>query len=335
MLPALLYFATSLALLALARRFVASFTHAAAIVLLLLPLTFTGRALLTGRLMAPVDIQYLSEPFYGLKSVTPYAPDMLDVVTQMVPWRAAVRESLGRGEWPLLNPHTLCGDVLAAAAQPAAYSPFTLIACLMDPAASFNFSGAIAFFLAAFGAFLFARDLGCGEVAALFGAVAFAFNGPLAFAILWPVGFSWALLPLVMLGARRVVREPGGRAVGLLTTAFVLDILAGHPETTLHVVALGAVWGVFELFKLHSQRAQWHGKRTVGAHSRAPLQFDPRSTLGLSFGRAIGGALLAGALALGLTAIYLLPVIDAASQPVEQPFRQQVFAKSKRGAPAH
>src|SRR5258708_18743610 len=87
MLPALLYFATSLALLVLARRFVASFTGAAAIVLLLLPLTFTGRALLTGRLMAPVDIQYLSEPFYGLKSVTPYDPDMLDVATQMVPWR--------------------------------------------------------------------------------------------------------------------------------------------------------------------------------------------------------------------------------------------------------
>src|SRR5258708_5642977 len=308
MLPALLYFATSLALLALARRFVASFTHAAAIVLLLLPLTFTGRALLTGRLMAPVDIQYLSEPFYGLKSVTPYAPDMLDVVTQMVPWRAAVRESLGRGEWPLLNPHTLCGDVLAAAAQPAAYSPFTLIACLMDPAASFNFSGAIAFFLAAFGAFLFARDLGCGEVAALFGAVAFAFNGPLAFAILWPIGFSWALLPLVMLGARRVVREPGGRAVGLLTTAFVLDILAGHPETTLHVVALGAVWGVFELLKLYSQRAQWHGKRTVGAHGcapaapsgntesselrahrPAPLQFDPPSTFRPRFRPSICG----------------------------------------------
>src|ERR1700682_3591936 len=256
MLPALLYFATSLALLVLARRLVATFSRAAAIVLLLLPLTFTGRALLTGRLLAPVDIQYLSEPFYGLKSVTPYDPAMLDLATQMVPWRAAVREALSRGEWPLLNSHTLCGDVLAAAAQPAAYSPLTLIACLMEPAASFNFSGAIAFFLAALGAFLFARDLGCGEVAALFGAVAFAFKGPLAFAILWPLGFAWALWPLVMLGARRVVREPGGRAVALLTTAFVLEILAGPPESTLHVVALGAVWGVFELVKLYSERGR-------------------------------------------------------------------------------
>src|SRR5260221_7940487 len=278
--------------------------------------------------MAPVDFQSLSEPFYGLKSVQPYNPEMLDLATQMVPWRAAVRESLGRGEWPMLNPHTLCGDVLAAAAQPAAYSPFTLLACLMDPAASFNFSGAIAFFLAALGAFLFARDLGCGEVAALFGATAFAFNGPLAFALLWPLGFPSALLPLVMFAPRRVGREPGGRAVALLTTAFVLEILAGHPESTLHVVALGAVWGLFEMLRLYSFRVDSErGRRKGGSeeskHGATQRLDSPRSdpslppfhppSLRINFGRA----LLAAALALGLTAIYLLPVIDAAGQTVE------------------
>src|SRR5882724_5933296 len=224
MLPAVAYFATALALLALARRFVAPFSRAAVLVLLLLPLTFTGRALLAGRVMAPVDIQYLSAPF---PPRTPYDAEMLDVATQMVPWRAALRESVASAEWPLINQHTLCGDVLAAAGQPAVYSPFTWIALLMEPAISFNFTGAIAFFLAALGAFLFARDLGCGETASLFGAAAFAFNGPLAFAILWPLGFSWALLPLVMLGARRVVRQ---HQVTLLTVALVLEILAGHPE---------------------------------------------------------------------------------------------------------
>jgi hypothetical protein len=361
-MPALLYFATSLAILALARRYIAQFTRAAALVLLLFPLTFTGRALLTGRLMAPVDIQYLSEPFYSLKSVQPYDPEMLDLATQMVPWRAAVREALGRGEWPLINPHTLCGDVLAGAAQPAVYSPFTLLACLMDPAASFNFGGAIAFFLAALGAFLFARDLGCGEVAALFGAAAYAFNGPLAFAILWPLGFSWALLPLVMLGARRVVREPGFRAIALLTTAFVLEILAGHPESTLHVVALGAVWGLFEVGRINSERGRGMGeneesKRDVPqlpdspptharvlptelrAHSGAPAALGLTEVKG---DRSLRGslreflsAILAAALALGLTAIYLLPVIDAAGQTVEHQFRLRVFAMSKRAAPAN
>src|SRR4051794_20467466 len=309
MLAALLYFATALALLALARRFVLPFSRVAAVVLLLLPLTFTGRALLTGRIMAPVDIQYLSAPF---PPRTPYDAEMLDVATQMVPWRAALRESAGRGEWPLINQHTLCGDVLAAAAQPAVWSPFTWIALLMEPAISFNFTGTIAFFLAALGAFLFARDLGCGVVASLFGAVAFAFNGPLAFAILWPLGFSWALLPLVLLGARR-------RSAALLTIALVLELLAGHPESALHVIALGCVWGVFEV-----SRVIWRNRRASRsreAPAAQPVRIFP--------------ALLAGGLALGLTAIYVLPVLDAADQTVEHQFRLNVFAKSKRAAPAN
>ncbi len=315
MLPAVAYFAAALALLALAHRLVMPVTRAAMVALLLLPLTFTGRALLSGRVMAPVDIQYLSAPF---PPRTPYDAEMLDVATQMVPWRAALRESIARGEWPLINQHTLCGDVLAAAAQPAAWSPFTWIALLMEPAVSFNFTGAMAFFLAALGAFLFARDLGCGEVAALFGAAAFAFNGPLAFAILWPLGFSWALLPLVLLGARRVVRR---REIALLTAALTLEILAGHPESALHVIALGVLWGAFELL-----RSVITSRRDATAGSLPPVASSLKPLL---------PALLAGALALGLTAIYVLPVLDAAGQTVEHQFRQNVFAKSKRAAPAN
>jgi hypothetical protein len=326
MLPAILYFATAIAILAVARRWVSPVSPPAAVVLVLLPLTFTVRTLLTERVMAPVDIQYLSEPFYGVneqaKHVEVYNPEMLDLATQMVPWRAALRESLGKREWPLLNPHILSGDVLAAAGQPAAYSPFTLIALLATPVESFDYTGAIAFFLAALGAFLFARDLGCGEVACIFGAAAFAFNGPFAFAILWPLGFSWALLPLVMLGARRVVRE---RSIALLTVALVLEILAGHPESTLHVVALGAVWGLFEgvRSKVESGRRTSSDSKAYGCRATFDFRPDPLRPLA------------AGLLALGLTAIYLLPLLDAASQTAEHHFRQTVFAKSKRAAPAN
>lgn len=294
MLSAVLYFGTAAALLALARRFVMRFSLAAAAVLLLLPLTFTGRALLTGRLLAPVDIPYLTEPFYGMRAAhavgEPYDGQLLDIACQMIPWRAALRETIAQGEWPLINRHVLAGDMLAGAAQPAAYSPFTWIALVAKPAESFNFTGAIAFFVAACGAFLFALDLGCGELAALFGAIAFAFSGPLAFAILWPLAFAWALLPLVLLAVRR-------RSFGLLTVALVLEILAGHPESVLHVGLLAGIWAL---------TSRKHLLRLLAAL----------------------------ALAIGLTAVYILPVIDAADQSAEHRFRQNVFAKSSRVAPA-
>src|SRR5207247_9826208 len=59
--------------------------------------------------------------------------------------------------------------------------------------------------------------------------------------------------------------------------------LAGNPETLLHAVALGGVYGIFEL-----------------ATTR-------RRTL-----RAIAIAVVSGAIAFGLTAIFLLPFMQAA-----------------------
>ncbi len=61
-----------------------------------------------------------------------------DVANQMIPWRKAVQWSFAHHQAPLWNPFILSGDILAAAAQPAAYSPFTWIACLLPVANSFT-----------------------------------------------------------------------------------------------------------------------------------------------------------------------------------------------------
>lgn len=294
MLSALLYFATALGILGVTRRWIARFTRASAIALLLLPILFTGRALLTGRLMAPVDIPYQTEPLYGLRAAQhigdPYDANLMDIACQMIPWRAALREALAHGQWPLFNRHILAGDALAGAAQPAAYSPFTLLALIAQPAESFNFTGSIALFVALLGGFLFALEVGVSELGALFGAIAYGFCGPMVFAMLWPLGFAWALLPFVMFAIER-------RSIPLLTIALTLEILAGHPESVLHVVLLAGLWWLL--------RGARDVKRVV----------------------------IAGVLAAGLTAIYTLPVIDHADQSEQHHFRLTVFAKSSRVAP--
>src|SRR2546425_140927 len=83
----------------------------------------------------------------------------------------------------------------ALALQVAAYSPFTWIACIAPAVQSFTFTGSIAFFIAGLGMFLFARELGASERASIVAAIAFMFSSPIAFQILWPVGFAWTLLP--------------------------------------------------------------------------------------------------------------------------------------------
>jgi hypothetical protein len=298
-----LCFLTATALLVLTHVFITRLSLGAALALLLLPLIFTGRALFTGRVYAPVELTYTTEPLYALRTELgvpdPQNRMLSDIAFQMIPWREALRRSIAHGEWPLLNRFEGCGDVMAGEAQPSPFSPFTLIALLLPAAASFGFTASIAFFLAALGAFLLARELACSEMASLVCAAVFTLAAPIALQILWPLGFGWALLPFVLLGARRVIDAPSIRSATILTAALTLEALNGHPETLLHVVVIGAVYGVFEWMR--PGRAQR--------------------------GRALAFAIGAGIVALMLSAIAILPFLDASSQTVEHRIRTEFFAR--------
>ena len=309
MTAALLYVASASAAAWLASRFVRRFTITSAVVLLLIPLCFTGRALLTGRVYGPIDLAFVTEPLhsmagaYGMPAGL-HNGGLSDVACQMIPWRSALKQTLHSGEWPLWNPYLFGGGPLAASAQPAVYSPFTLLACLLPIGTGTTYVATIWFFVAALSAFLFARELECRESVALFAAAAWPFCTSVAFFILWPLAQSWTLLPLVLLGVRRIATRPSFRDVGFLTVAFVLLIFAGHPETVLHIVFAGALYGA------------------------ALISADRTHAL-----RKIAYATWAGALALLLTAIYLLPVWEALRQTLDY-MNRKVLATYEGGANA-
>ncbi len=304
----LLYASTAVILLLFAHRFVARISPVAAIILLLAPLGFTGRALLTGGVYGPLDHAYRSEPLSALKAEygigEPHNPAVTDIYSQMFPWRRAVQESIARGEWPLWNPYILCGHLLAGASQPAIYSPFTLIALLLPAAQSFAYTAAIAFFLAALGTYLFARELGCSEAASLVAAIAWMSCTPFVLYVLWPLGFTWAYFPSVLLATRRVVHSPAIASGSLLVITLSLSLVAGHPETVAHVVLLGCVYAAFEMI-----RGRVH-----------PL-------------RPIVVALASGIVTACLCAIFLLPVREAVWQSGEYQYKSAVWAHEDRGAP--
>jgi hypothetical protein len=288
----LLYLATTIALIGCWRKFVQPMSRTAAIVLVLLPLCFTGRALLTGKVYAPIDLPFMSEPLnayaaeFGVPKV--HNGTLSDLYCQIIPWRSAVRTAFANGQWPLLNPFMLCGDILAAAAQPAPYDPFNLLGMLIPLPPSLTFAAAMTFFLAGFGAFVYMQSIGCGELASLVTAAGWMFSGNLAFFVGWPLARSWAYLPLIFFAVRYVVREASIRGGVILLIALTLLILSGHPESLLHVTAVGAAYGVFEI-----------------------------ATTRKRIGRVIAIACGSGAIALLLTSIFLLPFIEASQQTLE------------------
>ena len=286
---ALLYLLSAAGTLLLVRRFV-TLSRPASAALILLPLCLTGRALVTGRVYAPIDLAYHFDPLAsmatraGIDRIANPLPS--DVAVQFLPWNAALRWAIAHGQWPLWNPFELSGNVLAAAAQSAPFHPVTLLGLLLPMPDALGFMASMTYFLAALGMFLFLRnlELRCA-LPSLFGAAGWMLSTYVVAYTHTAHGNAIALLPLVMLGARAVARHPGVRATSLLAAALILMTLCGHPETSLHVVALATA---YVLFTARERR-----------------------------GRVIASGLGAGIVALLLTAFFLAPMIDAIPQTRE------------------
>jgi len=302
-MPLLLYLLSSAALLWLAHRFVRPVSRGVAVVLVLVPFAFCGWALLTNRVYAPVDLPYESEPLralkgaYGIENVS--TGMHTDVYTEFLPWRHSARRSLARGEWGLWNPFAMSGDVLLASQQAAVYSPFSLIACLMPVALSFTYTAAITFFIAALCAFLLARELGCSEAASVVAAAGWAFATPITLFLLVTMGQTWAWCPLLLVAVHRVAGVPSLRSAGLLAFAFTAILFSGHPESVVLCVMVGMVWGAFVTLR------------------------------GRSFVRPALFATGAGIAALLLSAIHLLPFVEALRVSAEYSLREANFVDAR------
>jgi hypothetical protein len=277
-----------------------------ALVLGLLPLLFTGRATLTGGVYAPVDILYAEQPFASRASALGITrvrtPLLSDVVSQELPWQKAVREAVTEGRLPVWNRFVLAGEPLLAVQQPAAAHPATWLGLLLPPAQGWTFQMSLRLLLALSSAYLFLRDLGCGESSALLGAAAWAFSDFLVFFLGYPITGSVGPFPLLLLALRRLVSPADGRAVLLTAVTLALVALAGHPETLLFAVAGG---GVYFLFLLPSAG---RGRRL----------------------RPVLLALAAGAVALGVSAVQLLPLWEAIPYTWEHAFRTTWYAHAVR-----
>jgi hypothetical protein len=274
-----------------------------------LPLALAGPALLAGRILAPIDLAWNSEPLaaaraaHGVSVVSSGA--LTDVYSQMIPWRAAVRFAWAHGEWPLWNPFVLAGDPLVASAVPAPFHPLHLLELLLPLGAGLTFVAAATLLVAALSAYLFARELEVGEGPAIFAAATWAYASDHLFWLEWPQALAVGIAPLVLLAARRAARRPGLASGLRLAIASALSLLAGHPETTLFVVALAALYFLVEL---------------ATARPRRPL-----AALLTGIGGGLGG--------LALAAIALLPFLEALPLTAQHLFRHEVYAGMAKRAP--
>ena len=258
-------------------------------VLALLPLLLTGQALLRGGVYGAIDLAYMSEP---LASVAESAgithvinPVNSDVYTEFIPWHAAVRDAIQHRQWPLWDRFSASGTVLAAAVQAAPYHPLHLLALLLPLPSALTFLAAMLFLIAAVSMFLFVRPMVSSELPALLAAAIWMLAPHVGGFALTAYALALSTMPLVLVATRLLVHEPSMRHTILLAALLAVTILAGHPETTLHIVTIAIAYFFYE------HRFRWS--------------------------RSISLGLAAGVLALLIAAISLLPFIEAARQTME------------------
>ncbi|MEM6797227.1 MAG: YfhO family protein, partial [Acidobacteriota bacterium] len=114
-------------------------------------------------------------------------------------------------------------------------------------------------------------------------------SGFLLFWLLWPLATTWASFPWIAAGLRRIARDPGPSGTALLALGLALQVLGGHPESTLHGMMAACLYALLEL-------------ALAGGESR------------LRIARRAGAAALVAAAA---TAIFWLPLLDALPQSAQ------------------
>ena len=258
---------------------------------------FFGASLVSGAVQVPADVVYAQGPWREMVQgpVVPANPLLTDPPTQMLPWRALVRDRLGRFEAPLWSNEMGAGQPLLGNAQSAAFSPLGLVTMALPPVRALPVMAALKLFLSLLLMHALMLELGAGAAGAAFGAVAFSFS---VFSICWalyPLGMAVAWLPGIFLGMLRLRRGGRGGGAGLVACALGAS-LSGHPETLAHAALAAGVVAIV-LFAGSEGVPRW---------------------------RFAGSLALAAAITGGLAAPALLPFVEA----VPESMRTEMVAGS-------
>jgi hypothetical protein len=206
--------------------------------------------------------------------------DIGDLATAFYPFRAIASKSVRSGTLPLWNPYFLGGAPFLANAQSALFYPPNFLYYVLSLPTAWTLCLMLRVFLAGMFMTLFVRSIGASKAGAIFSAIVFSLCG---FTTAWqgePLGDAAIWLPLVCYSILRLRNEPSRLSTSIAAFAFAMPVLAGHPETAAHVTFVGIAFGLLTFMR---------------------PSFDVRFLLRF---------LIAGLLAVGLSAIQLLPTAE-------------------------
>jgi hypothetical protein len=172
-----------------------------------------------------------------------------DCISYFYPALFYSTESLKRLTFPLWNPHIFAGFPAAADPQVGLFYPPNLLLCLFSAKGFLTYKLveiqlALHYFLAGLFMFVFLKSLRLTRFAALFGAVVYMFSGYLAaHAQHFTTILAAAWIPIIFYYSKNCLLKTGYLNAVKAGTMLGIQILAGHPQTSVYTLA-----GVFAYF---------------------------------------------------------------------------------------
>jgi hypothetical protein len=278
----LIFAATAIVAVFLWNRFFTRVSLAIALLFFLITSVYLRHTLFTPRVDVPGNLAYVAYPWKASGRHTVNANTGI-VFTQLAPWTRVARRSIEQGELPLFNRFSAAGSPLLANQQTALAHPFTLLGLFLSVGKAFTLSAALRIFFAQFFLYVFLRNWNLHPLAAIFGAISFAFCSFSVIWLLFPLGLAtWGVVP-GLAAVDEFFRRARIASFVFLVFSLTLPILGGHPESALWVGLTLAAYGIYAL-----------------------AQMTPRE----SHGRCLAGGFGAAMLAVALTAAWWMPTLE-------------------------
>lgn len=266
--------------------------------LLLISLAFFHKSVFEGKVLLPLDTAFNTDVLWKDARPSDFAGAqnglLTDVVTLFYPWKYVARQAILAGEMPLWDPYSFCGHPLLADYQSAVFYPINFLFYLLPLEQAFAATAVLRLLVAMTFTFLLGRELGLTRCGAVLAAVAFALSSPMVAWQNFPIGSAFIWLPAILWLSERALRLRQARYTVLTGLVLGIQFLAGHPETSAHMLLL---WGLCLLWRGIPQARQ-NGWKSTTAHL---LKF----------------VALAMALGLALAAVEILPFLETLYHSVE------------------
>jgi hypothetical protein len=204
-----------------------------------------------------------------------------DIFNYTYPDARLIHELCLKGQLPYWNPYVNYGQELLANPNFLFFYPFTLAIVLLPVDFAYTMHYVLHFILGAIGIYWLGRRWRQSRLAALTAALLFVFSGPvLSLGSFYNHVACAAWIPWALLLTAFALESQSWRPWLLLSGVYALQFLAGEPFTLLGTLGLGVAYGLWRLYP---------------------------SDLRKSSARLLFRFALAGCLALGVSAILLLP----------------------------